>query len=264
MRGAAPWFVAGLAFAVVGACTSGPASTPASSRVTVFAAASLKAALTGAASAYQRAAPGTTLTISTDASSALETKIEQGAPADLFLSADAANPQKLVDAGLADGAVVPFAGNRLTVIVPTGDPGHVATPKDLARPRVKVVAAGDGVPITKYAMQLVQKLASQPGYPADFAARYAANIVSREDSVAAVVAKIAQGEGDAAIVYVTDAGTSNAVVPVAVPDDANVRATYAGVVVKASHVVAAARALLGWLTGPDGQAVLASFGFLPA
>jgi molybdate transport system substrate-binding protein len=77
------------------------------------------------------------------------------------------------------------------------------------------------------------------------------------------VTKIAQGEGDAAIVYATDARTSNAVVPVAVPDDANVLATYAGVVVKASHLVAAARALLAWLAGPDGQAVLAPFGFLP-
>ena len=72
--------------------------------LTVYAAASLKGALDKAKAAYEAANPGTTLTISTDSSAALETQIEQGAPADVFLSADTTNPQKLVDKGLADGA----------------------------------------------------------------------------------------------------------------------------------------------------------------
>jgi molybdate transport system substrate-binding protein len=212
--------------------------------------------------AYEAANPGTTLSISTDSSSALETKIEQGAPADVFLSADTANPQKLVDKGLAAGAVTKFAGNLLTVIVPMANPAGIQTPADLARPGIKVVAAGDAVPITKYAAQLVANLATQPGYPADFVASYTANIVSREDNVAAVVAKIELGEGDAGIVYVTDAKTSTKVTTVAVPDAANVPATYGGVVVKASPNVAPAQAFLAWLAGPDGQSILASFGFL--
>jgi molybdate transport system substrate-binding protein len=94
-------------------------------------------------------------------------------------------------------------------------------------------------------------------------AQYTANIVTREDNVAAVVAKIELGEGDAGIVYVTDAKTSTKVMTIAVPDAANVPATYGGVVVKASPNVAAAQAFLAWLAGPDGQAILASFGFLP-
>ena len=128
---------------------------------------------------------------------------------------------------------------------------------------VKVIAAGDDVPITKYANQLVANLAKEPGYPADFVAMYKANIKSKEENVKAVVAKIEQAEGDAGIVYVTDAKASTKVVPVDVPDSANVPATYAGVVIKASPHVDAATDFLTWFAGPDGQAILTGFGFLP-
>lgn len=260
---------------VLAACSSGatpapsaPASSAAAasaapSSLTIYAAASLKAALAKATTAYEAANPGTTLSISTDSSAALETQIEQGAPADLLLSADMANPQKLVDKGLAAGGITKFAGNLLTVIVPAANPAGIQTPADLARSGVKVIAGGDTVPITKYAAQVVANLAKQPGYPADFVAKYTANIVSKEDNVAAVVAKIELGEGDAGIVYVTDAKTSTKVMTIPVPDAANVPATYGGIVVKASPNVAAAQAFLAWIAGPDGQTILASFGFLP-
>ncbi|MEO5884540.1 MAG: molybdate ABC transporter substrate-binding protein, partial [Candidatus Limnocylindrales bacterium] len=213
--------------------------------------------------AYETANPGTTLTISTDSSAALEAQIEQGAPADVFLSADASNPKKLIEAGLADGAAVTFAGNELTVIVPAENPAGIQTPAELAEPGVKVIAAGDEVPITKYATQLVDRLAREAGYPADYAEAFTANIVSREDNVKAVVAKIELGEGDAGIVYVTDAKASTGVTTVDVPDSANIVATYDGVVVKGSAQAAAARAFLEWFAGPDGRAILAGFGFLP-
>jgi len=127
---------------------------------------------------------------------------------------------------------------------------------------VKIIAAGDAVPITKYATQLVANLAGQPGYPDQFASRYALNIVSKEDNVAGVVSKIELGEGDAAIVYVTDAKASTKVTALDVPAAANVPATYGGVTVKASKSPTAASAFLAWLAGPDGQAILATFGFL--
>ena len=219
--------------------------------------------LAKAKTAYETATPGVTLTISTNSSAALETQIEQGAPADVFLSADTTNPAKLVTKGLASGDPVPFATNVLTVIVPTANPGKIESPADLGGSGIKIIAAGDAVPITKYASQLVANLAKQPGYPPDFVARYAANVVSREDNVAAVVAKVGLGEGDAAVVYVTDATTSTKVTAIAVPAGANVVAAYAGVVVKASRQSAAATAFLTWLAGPDGQAILAAARFLP-
>jgi molybdate transport system substrate-binding protein len=242
--------------------TSAPA-TAAPASLTIYAAASLKAAMAQVKTKYEAANPGTTLTISTDSSTALETKIEQGAPADVFLSADTTNPQKLVDKGLAAGSLARFAGNLLTVIVPASNPAGIQTPADLAKSGVKVIAAGDTAPITKYANQLVANLAKQPGYPADFVSKYTANIVSKQDNVAAVVTQVELGEGDAGIVYVTDAKTSTKVATIAVPAAANVPATYAGVVVKASTNAVAAQAFLTWFAGPGGQAVLGGFGFLP-
>ena len=254
-----------LALLVVG-CSSGGAVSPtaAAAELQLYAAASLKKVLTDATAAYTAANPGVTFALSTDSSAALETKIEQGAPADVFLSADAKNPQKLVDGGLASGAVTPFAGNLLTVVVPAGNPAGIASPADLAKAGVKVVAAGDDVPITKYAAQLVDNLAKEQGYPADFAASYAGNVVSREDNVSAVLAKLALGEGDAGIVYVTDAKGADGIETVAVPDSANVPATYGGVVVKSSASPAEAAAFLEWLTGPAAGAVFAKAGFTPA
>lgn len=264
---------------VLGACSSGATTAPITSsppatpgvagsagpaaNLTIYGAASLKGALDTAKATYEAANAGRSLTISTDSSATLETQIEQGAPVDVFLSADTTNPKKLVDTGLAAGAAVPFAANKLTIVVPTANLAGIRSPADLARPGVKIVAAGDAVPITKYATQLVTNLAKQPAYPAGFAASYASNVVSKEDNVKAIIAKIELGEGDAGIVYVTDAKASTKVATIDVPDAANVPATYAGVVVKGSANVAAAQAFLTWFAGPAGQAILAGYGFLP-
>jgi molybdate transport system substrate-binding protein len=260
--GASPTASIAASAAPTTATSVAPSSAPAA--LTIYGAASLKGVLDKVKTAYETANPGTTLTMSTDSSATLETQIEQGAPADVFLSADTTNPKKLVDKGLAAGAAVTFARNKLTIIVPTANPAGIKTPADLAKTGVKVIAAGDEVPITKYARQLVDNLAKEAGYPADFAAKYTANVASKEDNVKAVVAKIELGEGDAGIAYVTDAKASAKVTTVAIPPSANVPATYAGVVVKASKSAAAAQAFLGWLAGPDGQAILGTFGFLPA
>ena len=272
-RPAARMVTALMAALVIGACSSGggsspsetprgsPAAAPSPAGLTIYAAASLKRALEKIKEAYAIAAPGTTLTVSTDSSAALETQIEQGAPADVFLSADTANPKKLVDKSLTAGPAIDFAGNTLTIIVPTTNPGGMTSPADLAKPGIKVIGAGDTVPITKYATQLVENLAGLPGYPSGFAAAYAANVASREDNVGAVLAKIEVGEGDAAIVYATDAKPSSKVTTIAVPREANVPATYAGVVLKGSAAGDAAEAFMTWLTGPDGQAILTELGF---
>lgn len=257
--------------ALVAACSSSGASSPGASvaragsgaQLTIYAASSLKAALDKARTQYETTHPGTALVISTDGSSALETKIEQGAPSDVFLSADTANPQKLVDKAMAGGALTNFARNKLTVIVPRDNPAKVQTAVDLARSGVRIIAAGDAVPVTKYTNQLVGNLAKQPGYPSDFVAAYEANVASKEDNVGAIVAKVGTGQGDAGIVYATDAHGKADVTSVDVPADANVVATYAGTVIKSSANPSAANAFLTWLAGPDGQAVLSGFGFLP-
>jgi molybdate transport system substrate-binding protein len=151
---------------------------------------------------------------------------------------------------------VAFACNQLTIIVPAGNPAGISSAVDLGRPGVKVIAAGDAVPITRYATQLLENLG--------IADAYAANIVSREDNVAAVRSRIELGEGDAGIVYLTDAlASGDLVIQLPVPPEANVPATYAAAIVAGTDQPAESSAFLEWLTGPQGQGALASFGFLP-
>jgi len=113
------------------ASTASSGSNAGAIELTVYGASSLKGALDAVKTAYATVAPSVTLTIATDASSTLRTQIEQGAPADAFLSADQSNPKALVDGGLADGTDVDFAGNLLTVIVPAANPAGIAAPADL-------------------------------------------------------------------------------------------------------------------------------------
>jgi molybdate transport system substrate-binding protein len=253
-------FIAILALALALLACSAP--DPGRASITVAGAASLRDALTEAAGRYRHEHPDVEIRLTFDASSALRSQIEQGAPVDLFVSADTANPQALVDHGLARGPVRAVARNSLVIVVPRSG-AVVGQPLDLARPGVKVVAAAPGVPISKYAEEFLTQLARQPGYPPDYAALVGANVVSREDNVRAIVAKIALGEGDAGIVYATDAAGSS-VATIVPPGIVNVVAMYGAIVPKASRLQVQAGAFLDWLAGPDGQAVLARFGFLPA
>jgi len=244
--------------AVFVACGAAPSTT----NLTVYAASSLSDAVNSLTAAYTAALPETKFTISTGSSTGLRTQIEQGAKADLFLSADIKNPQALIDAGLADGPATNFAANALAIVVPKGNPAGLAGPFDLARDGVKLVAAGDAVPIAAYATTLVNNLAAQPGAPPDFAAQYAGNVISQEEDVKSVLTKVELGDADAAIVYATDAeSASDKVDVISIPDSAQVSAVYSGVVTKASSSTNAAHAFLEWLAGADGQKALASFGF---
>ena len=231
--------------------------------ITVFAAASLNKPFTVMGQAWAAQHPGSTLTFSFDASSALRTQIEQGAPVDVFASADLKNPQTLIDECLSPAPVTTFASNHLVIVVPTANPAAISSPADLAKPGVRIVGAGDDVPITRYAEQVIANLAAQPDAPAGYADAVHANIVSKEDNVAAVLSKVELGEGDAGIVYASDAASSTGVTAIPIPDAANVLARYGAVEVGATTQPATSEAFLGYLLGPEAQAILAQFGFLP-
>lgn len=239
-------------------CGAPAASTDDS--VTVYAAASLTDAFEELGAAYTDET-GMEVVFSFDASSALRTQIEEGAPADVFASADLVNAQTLVDAGLTDGPSQVFAGNGLTIVVPADNPAGIEAWTDLAEPGLRIIAAGEDVPITRYAVELIDNLAAQPDAPDGFADAYAANIASREDNVRAVLAKIEIGEGDAAIVYETDATSSDEVTAVAIPEAADVVAEYAVVTIDGASSGAAEFAR--WLLTEEAQTILAEHGFRP-
>ncbi len=257
-------FVAALLVAalLVAACTAaGGSSTPSGGSVTIFAAASLNRVMDRAIAAFTAEGPGRHVVASYDGSSSLRAQIEQGARVDLFFSADVRTAQALADEGLSSSPVS-FATTRLVVVVPRDNPAAVRSPIDLARPGLTIVGAAPEVPIARYTEQLLERLARLPGYPADFAARVGANIVSREQSVSAVAAKVELGEADAAIVYDSDAHASPGLLAIQIPDEANVRATYAAVTVGTAPPSAEAAEFLEFvLRSPTAGSILTASGF---
>jgi molybdate transport system substrate-binding protein len=217
--------------------------------IRVFAASSLTAAFNKIGQDYTAANPNTKVTFNFAGSQALATQIQQGAPADVFASADTTNMDKVKD---LVGTPENFASNLLQIIVAKGDPQAVKGLSDLSNPGLKVVLAAPDVPAGKYARQVLdaQHVTVEP--------------VSLEDNVKAVVTKVALGEADAGIVYVTDvAAGGDKVQGVSIPDDQNVPATYPIATVKAGGHQAQARALVDMVRSDQGQQVLKSFGFLP-
>ncbi len=193
-----------------------------------------------------------------DGSNVLAAQIAEGAPADVFASADLEYPRRLVAEGHAIGEVVPFAANRIVLVAPLGD-DKVGTPADLARPGVRIVAAAEGVPITAYADEALAALAATMADPAAFREAVTGNVVSREDNVRAALAKVELGEGDAAFVYASDLASSDRVREVALPDSVQVLAQYGAVQVNDRPIAAE---FVDWLASDDATAVLQAAGFV--
>ncbi|MBK7724589.1 MAG: molybdate ABC transporter substrate-binding protein [Dehalococcoidia bacterium] len=200
--------------------------------ITVFAASSLSEAFKEAA-AFEKANPGTEVTFSFAASSALAVQINEGAPADVFASADTAQMKSVIDQGNAEEPTV-FATNTPVVVVPK-DGKAVATFADIAKPGIKLVLAGKDVPIGRYAREILAKASGTGGISPDFSDRVLANLKSEEANVRAVLAKIQLGEADAGVVYRTDiVAAAGDVRIIEIPAPYNVLAEYSIAVVWAS------------------------------
>lgn len=247
-----------LAFALVAPL----ASAADGNAITVFAAASLREAFENAAPAFTKKT-GIAVAFDFGGSDTLATQIVQGAPADVFASANPKQMQVVVDAGLTAATPQAFARNELVLIVPVANLAHVNAWSDLAKPGVKVVLAAAKVPVGTYARAAFAKLAAHPGYSSDFAAAVEKNVVSNELDVKAVATKIALGEGDAGIVYSTDVTPAIAakVHTLAIPRDTTPDAVYPIAALKNAPNGAGARAFVMYVLG-GGQAALRARGFL--
>lgn len=232
--------------------------------LSVYAAASLSDAFTEIADSLQRRDPALKIDFNFAGSQVLVLQIEQGAAADVFASADDRWMKVAQDSGLIDGAPQTFAHNRLVVIVPKGNPARIGKLQDLARPGVKLVLAADAVPAGRYAREALFQLARIPGYSGDYAQRVLANVVSNEENVRGVAAKVQLGEADAGIVYVSDVTPTLArmVRRFDLPDSANVIASYPIAVVRHAPNADAAKTFIAFVLSPSGQAVLKKNGFL--
>jgi molybdate transport system substrate-binding protein len=248
IRLAAVGAAAALLLAACGGDGTGGAGAGSPAEIRVFAAASLTAAFTELGRRHT-AAEGTKVTFNFAGSQALATQIRQGAPADVFASADIPSMDKVED---LVGTPQSFASNRLQIVVEKGNPRGIGTLDDLAARDLKVVLAAEEVPAGRYARRVLDR------------AGVGVTPVSQEDNVKAVVSKVSLGEADAGIVYVTDvAADGDRVQGVDIPRDQNLTATYPIATLKASRTRDRAQAFVDLVLSDQGQRVLHRYGFLP-
>jgi molybdate transport system substrate-binding protein len=249
--------------AVAPADSSPAASDEVSGDVVVFAASSLTDAFKDIAAEFQHAHPHARAVFSFGGSSQLAIQLVNGARADVFASAD----QDQMDVAEKGHALLEpqqvFVRNRLMVIAPHDNPASITSFEDLAKPGIKVVGAQASVPIGAYTTQLLKSASADPNYGADFEQRVERNVVSREDTVRQIVAKIQLGEADAAVVYVTDVTPQIAsqFVQVSLPEDLQVTAQYP-IAVANGHNRAGGEAFVAFMQSPVAQHILATWGFI--
>lgn len=229
-----------------GAEPSGHGTKP----VTVFAASSLSGALEEAKSAFAKVHPGMEIRLNLGGSSTLVAQLRNGAPADLFASADEPTMDKAVDAGLTDGPVRFFADNTLSLLVQKGNPDKIRGLADLNREDLTVSLCGPQVPAGRYARQALER-ADVP-VPSG----------GEELDVKQVVSRVTLGEADAGIVYATDAkAASGKADAVAIAEDQNVVAHYPASVLNTGDNAAGGQVFLDFLLSSDGKEILKKHGF---
>ena len=223
----------------------------------VFAASSLREAFTDLARDFEREHPGVSVELQFAGSQELRTQIENGAPADVFASADAKHVKPLVAGGLAREPAL-FARNQPVIVVPSADPAGIHTLEDLPR-AARIALGAPEVPIGAYTLRILD--AAEKRFGPGFRARVEARVVTRELNVRQVLAKVSLGEADAAIVYGTDAAAARGVAVVPIPADLNVIAEYPIATILRSKSPDLARAFVALVLSPAGRAVLARHGF---
>jgi molybdate transport system substrate-binding protein len=235
--------VLGLLLVLAGPAASATKTTP---KVTVYAASSLT-------DVFPAIAPNETYSFA--GSNTLATQIKNGAPADVFASANMTIPTTLHQQKYCSTPIV-FTRNMLVIVVPKSNPGHVKNIYSLTKKGVTVDVAAPAVPVGTYTQQILKNM--------NIAAAVNANVVSQDPDVRTVLAHVALGEVDAGFVYSTDAKTVPGKVKVIkVPAWAQPKVQYGICIVSKSSNVAAARAFIKLVLSKKGQAKLLAYGFLP-
>lgn len=254
-----PW-VAALLVATVTAATSpacgddggddGAAADGVEGTVLVLAAASLTDAFGELADAFEAANSGATIELSFAGSSALATQIQEGAPADVFASADTSTMDTVVESGDVTAEPEIFVLNELQIVVPAGNPGGVRGLDDLARDELLVGLCAEEVPCGSFGRQALADAGVEPAPD------------TNEPDVRALLTKVEAGELDAGLVYRTDvAAAGDAVEGVEIPADVNVVAEYPIAPLADAPNAAGAAAFVGFVLSDEGRAILESYGF---
>lgn len=248
--------------------TQAPTSVPTPAlqarMLTVFAAASLTDALTEIGKNFESTHKDVTVKFNFAGSQTLRTQLEQGAVADVFASAN----QTEMDTAIKDGLIgqnpsQAFLNNKLVVVLPSKNPANVQTLNDLSKPGLKLVLAADTVPAGKYARQILDNMSKDSSFGSDFKTKVLANVVSNENDVKQVVAKVQLGEADAGIVYVSDTVAAPKLKNIEIPANFNVIAKYPIAALAKSPNSDLAAQFIAYVLSSEGQDVLNKWGFAP-
>ena len=259
-------FAAGCQPATPVSGTAGGTSPAQAVTLNVFAAASLTDAFGEIGGQFSAGHPGVEVVFNFAGSNQLATQIGQGAPADVFASANKTQMNAAIDSGrVVSGTQQVFARNRLVVVTPGDNPAALTTLEDLAQPGIKLVFAAKEVPVGQYALNFLDKAEAGGGLGTGYKDAVLANVVSYEENVRSVLTKVALGEADAGIVYTSDvAAAGSEVQQIAIPDALNTIAVYPIAVLSDSPHAELAQAFVDAVLSNGGQQTLEKYGFMRA
>ncbi|MEM7033780.1 MAG: molybdate ABC transporter substrate-binding protein [Chloroflexota bacterium] len=233
--------------------------------LSVFAAASLTEAFRELGQRFEEQHPQISITFNFAGSQQLAQQLAQGAPADLFASANQAQMNLTLEAERVDpNSITVFTHNRLAVISRIDNQPPIQTLSDLAKPQYKLILAANEVPAGQYAQGFLEKTTSDHDLGPMYQGQVLNNVVSYEANVKAVLTKIVLGEADAGIVYQSDIAAKNKdhFKQIVIPNHLNIDAPYPLATISDSQHPTQAAAFAAYVLSPVGQQILENHGFL--
>ncbi len=246
---------------LVAACNATPRQE---TTLTVLAAASLTEPFQEIGARFEEENPGVTVVFNFAGSQQLAQQLAEGAPADVFASANLKYMNETIANGrVTEGSAVVFVTNQLVVITPLENLAKIQSLADLARANVKLVLAAEAVPVGKYSLEFLEKATQDAAFPASYKQDVLANVVSYEDNVKSVLTKVLLGEADAGIVYTSDISgeASGEVLQIPIPSQLNVIAEYPIAAISDSPNATTAQAFIVFVTSENAREILTRYGF---
>ncbi len=260
------FFLLTLAVLIVGCNPEAGVDEKKQREVIIFAAASLAEAFSEIANQFEIEHPGSTVILNFAGSQQLAHQLSQGAPADVFASANKQQMDAAIETGrVMEGSQQPFVRNQLVVVFPASNPGRLQSLTDLAGPGLRLIVAAPEVPAGQYAQSFLSAAGENDAFGPTFRDGVLDNIVSYEENVRAVLSKIALGEADGGIVYISDLNgqTARQVGSIPIPGELTMVADYPIAPVNNSEINEFASLFIEFVLSAQGQEILQSFGFLP-
>ena len=237
-------------------------SVPILYTLNIFADSSLADLFTDLGGVFEASNPGVAVSFNFDSSQVLQKQIQEGASADLFASADALDMNALITSGLVDEAAAQIIlSNDLVVILPLNNPAGIESLEDLAKPGVRLIVGSEESPIGRNSLLLLDRM--DDAFGAGFKDQALKNVTANEDNVKLLVSQIELGEGDAGIVYSSDAFVSSQLSIIDVPLDLNVAVDYSLAPLTKSANADLALKFIELILSGQGQEIIQRWGFLP-